>query len=69
MRYLLLIFILCSCSDIGQINDLSQGKHIILLDGREVIIETAIPGGYIVYVPNKLEIKFFQITESQIKSK
>ena len=69
MRYLLLLFILCSCSDIEQSTNLFQGQHVILSDGREVIIDTAIPGGYIVYIPNKLEIKFFSITESQIKSK
>lgn len=57
---------LISCSDIQE-PQYNAGKMVTLNDGRKVIIEQQIPSGYIVYVPNKMEIKFFQITPSEIK--
>jgi hypothetical protein len=63
-----LLFIFClSCSDIQQLDIPSQGDMITLNDGRRVVVDAIIPGGFIVYVPNKYAIQPFQVTISQIK--
>lgn len=63
-----LLFIFClGCSDIQQIDIPSQGDIVTLKDGRVVIIDSIIPGGFIVYIPNKYYIQPFLITRNQIK--
>lgn len=60
----LLLFSSCSITEEPYY---SVGQSIILNDGRRVVIEQQLPAGYLVYVPNKMEIVFFQININNIK--
>jgi hypothetical protein len=68
MKKLLLILIvaLSSCS-VDEPVAYKEGDKILLKDGRTVIVDKSVPGGYIVYIANKMEVKYYTISKDDIK--
>ena len=62
----LLLLVLASCT-VEEPVTYKQGDWITLKDGRRVVVEQAIPGGYIVYIPNKFNIVMFNVAKTDIQ--
>lgn len=61
---LFLSLVSCTVEDMTPIY--KEGQQVTLKDGRKVTIDKQVPAGYIVSIANKFEVKYFQITDSQI---
>ena len=66
-KLLVLTILLASCSDIQQVDLYKEGDQVMLTDGRTAVIDKVIPSGYIVFIANKFEVKFFSISNQDIK--
>lgn len=67
MKKLLLLLLLTSCAVEEPIATLKEGDVVYLLpNNTKAVIDHAVPGGYVVYVATKLEVKYIEVTLNQI---